>query len=78
MTSAEESDGKGGTTAASRCRVWITDNKLRTLQVFFVINLSAHQILNTHRINHQRDALILNLTVAVLDFFVERESVLET
>jgi hypothetical protein len=46
-------------------------------EVFAIIDLGALKILNAHRIHEQRDARVLDLGVAVLHLFVEREAVLE-
>ena len=78
MTSADESDGEGGATTAGRCCVGVSDDELRALQVFFVVNLGTHQVLHAHRVDNQCYALIFNLTVAVLSFLVKRESILES
>ena len=78
MTSVEESDGKGGTTTAGRCRIRISNNELRALQVFLVVDFSTHQVLHTHRVDDERHTLIFNLTVAFLDRLIKGEAVLKT
>ena len=42
---------EGRTTTAGSSRIGIADHELRTFEVFFVIDLGANQILETHRIN---------------------------
>src|SRR6185295_17941298 len=70
-------DGERGTAAARGRCVRVSDDELRAGQVLSVVDLGAHEVLHAHRIDEQRDAAIFDLGVAFLDFFVERESVLE-
>ena len=64
--------------AAGCLCIRVPNDELRPLQIFFVVDLGAHQVLDAHRIDEQPYALILNLAVAFLDRLVEGESVLES
>ena len=46
-------------------------------KILAIVDLRAHEVLDAHRIDEQRDAAVLDFRVAFLDFFVEREAVLE-
>ena len=67
-------NGKGRSAAAGSFRVRISNNELRSLQIFLVIDLGAHQVLHAHGIDQKRDVLIFDLTVSVLNAFIECEA----
>ena len=75
---AQGSDGKRRTAAAGRRGVRIADHELRALEVFAVVDLRAHQVLEAHRIDDQLHALVLDTGVAFLDVFVKGETVLKS
>src|SRR5579871_5503908 len=71
------SSGEGGSAPASRRGVGIADHELRTLEAIAVIDLRTRQILNTHGIDQQLHALILDAGIPVLELLVELEPVLK-
>jgi len=70
--------GERGPTPTGRCRIWISDHKLRSLQAFAVVDLSTNQILKTHRINQKGHAIFFHGRVVFINFFVERKTILKT
>jgi hypothetical protein len=50
---------------------------LRTLEVFAIVDFSARQVLETHRVDEQAHTLVLDAGIAFFLVLVERESVLE-
>src|SRR5210317_2223570 len=72
------SDGEGRSAAAGGLCIRIPDDELRSLQVFLVIDLGAHEVLNAHRVNQQRNTAVFDLAIAVLDVLIERKPVLES
>src|SRR5512146_3570832 len=62
---------------ASRGGIRVLDNELRTFQTFGVIDLSANQILEAHRIDQQLHPVLAHPGVVFIDDFVEREAILE-
>src|ERR1700722_1029263 len=72
-----ESGAERGPASAGGLRARIANDELRTLEIVAEIDLGAAQVLETHRIDQQLHALVLDAGVAVLDFFVEFEAVLQ-
>ena len=64
-------------TAASGGGVRVLDHKLRTLQVFFVIDLGTNQVLVAHGIDQQRHAIFAHGRVVFVGDFVKSETILE-
>ena len=67
MTSAGESGGESGreglsTTAGCR-RIWVSNDELRALQIFLVVDFSAHQVLDAHGVDNQRYAHINDFAI---------------
>ena len=73
MTSDEDSDGKGLATTTGCCRIRVANDELRPLQIFFVVDFGAHQVLHTHWIDDERYATVLDLAIPVLDILIECE-----
>ena len=65
------------TAAASRCGVRVLYHELSTLQIFFVVNLSTNQVLVTHGIDQQGDAIFTHGGVVFVGDLIEGEAVLE-
>src|SRR5258705_12934805 len=63
--------------ATGRLGVRIADDELGALEVFAVVDLRAHQVLETHRVDEELHALILDAGVSLLLLLVESEAVLE-
>ena len=78
MTSEDVSDGEGLAAATGRCRIGVANDELRPLQILFVVDLRAHQVLNAHRVDYQCDTLVNDLAITVFDTFVKSEAILET
>jgi 1,6-anhydro-N-acetylmuramate kinase len=68
---------EAGPAAAGGGGVRVLDDELGALQVFLVVDLGAHQVLQAHRVDQQGDAVLLHLRVVVVDDLVEGEAVLE-
>src|SRR5690606_28611412 len=75
--SEETSDGEGRPAAAGGLGVRIADHELRAFEILDVVDLGALQILPAHRIDQQRNAVLLDDGVAVLNALIEGEPVLE-
>jgi hypothetical protein len=64
--------------SAGRLRIGIANDELRAVQALAVIDLGTGEILETHRIYQQFDALVLNTGVTFLQYFVELKAVLQS
>lgn len=72
------SDGETGTATAGRRGVGVGHGETGTFQAFGVIHAAADQVLQAHGIDHHGDAALLDHGIAIIDFLVKRETVLET
>src|SRR5262252_5446497 len=72
------SHAEAGAAAAGRAGVRVLDDELGALEVVLVVDFRADEVLQAHRIDQQRDAVLGHLRVVVVDDLVERESVLES
>ena len=70
-------DGKGRTTTTGGCSIRIANDELSALQIFRVIHLGSHQILETEWVDQQGDAVIINGDIVLGLFFIKRKSVLK-
>jgi anhydro-N-acetylmuramic acid kinase len=70
-------DGEARTTPARGRGVRVLDHELSALQVVLVIDLGACQVLQAHRVDQQRDAVLVHLRVVFVDDFIKGETVLE-
>src|SRR5690606_5564781 len=70
-------DGEGLAAPAGGAGVRVVDHEARALEALLVIHFGAGEILETHRIDHQADALAFDDGIVVGDFFIEREAVLK-
>src|SRR5204862_170277 len=72
-----DSGRKARAAAAGRRRVRVLDHELGALQVVLVVDLGPGEVLQAHRIDEQRDAVLGHRRVVVVDDLVEGEAVLE-
>src|SRR5579863_1011885 len=72
-----KSGAERGPASAGGLRARIANDELRTIEIVAEIDLGAAQVLETHRIDQQLYALVLDTGVAVLDLLVEFEAVLQ-
>src|SRR5687768_2444437 len=63
--------------AAGALRVGVLDHELRAFQALLVVDLGAREVLVAHRVDEQRDAILLHRGVVLVLDLVEREAVLE-
>src|SRR5262245_38050590 len=75
--SAIASDREGRPATAGALRVGVLDHKLRAFEAFLVVDLGAGEVLVAHRVDEQRDAVLLHHSVIVVLHLVEGEAVLE-
>src|SRR5580658_9466774 len=72
-----KSGAERGPASAGGLRAGIANDELRTIEIVAEIDLGAAQVLETHRIDQQFHALVLDAGVAVLDLLVEFEAILQ-
>src|SRR5205823_5539678 len=71
-------DGEGMPAAARSGGIWVLDLEPGLLDRLEIVDASAHEIRRTEGVDDDRDALTLELVVALLGAAVEAEAVLET
>ena len=71
------SDGEARTATTSGSCIRVSNNELRAFQTLGVINFGTREVLETHRVDQQLDALFLNFRITVLNGFIEGEAVLK-
>ena len=71
-------DTKGRTATAGAFRVRVGHDETRTFQTFGIVNGTADQILQAHRINHQANALFFDGHIAFVHLIIKGETILET
>lgn len=76
--SGDTSDAERRTTPAGAFRIRVGHYKARTFQTFGVVNGTANQILQAHRVNHQANALFLNGHITFVDLVIKGKTILET
>src|ERR1700722_14243212 len=72
------SGAERGPASAGGLGARIANDELRALEIVAEIDLGAAQVLEAHRIDQQLHTLVLDAGVAVLDFFIEFEAVLQS
>ena len=70
-------DAKGRTATAGAFRVRVGHDETRTFQSFGVVNGTADQILQAHRINHQANALFVGKQGLPDHLIIKGETILE-
>lgn len=70
--------GERRSAAAGRRGIRVANDELSAFEILSIVDLGACEVLNAHRIDDERDALILDLRVAFFDALVEGKSILES
>src|SRR5581483_12295535 len=68
---------EGRSAPAGGRRIRILDHELRAFEALLVIDLGADEVLVAHRVDQQRDTVLLHRGVVLVLDLVEREPVLE-
>src|SRR5690606_14180172 len=76
-TTVRRLDRERRAAAARGGGVRVLDDELGAFQTFLVVDFRAHQVLVAHGVDQQLYAVLLQLGVVLVHFFVEGEPVLE-
>src|SRR5215469_2694737 len=74
---APGSGGEGRAAAAGGRGVGVANDELRAVQPVAVVDLGAHQVLHAHGVDQELHSHVLDAGIAVLDFLIELEAVLQ-